>query len=614
MSPRDGAAQTSDQAANDNPNAIELKAAEVAGDSDEDTVHPLSQKLFDNVPFLQEVPVLGVVLKAYSPRLVSSVCLERTFAKGLANGFMNLSIQPMIIQHFKISGSMCQRIAPLYPLGWSVNSFFTVMTDTLALLGYTKRWYCVLFTLAGGVCALLYARLPAAPTSERGAGTFLFLTAVFLANVDTSSSSLYGRSIRSRPTSGPAMVRWAMVADILGTVIASFIQGPLSDNEMPYIGAYIASGILFCLTLLFIFNTFGEPTNRACRVEEAKAKFLAERQEKQGTERHSFEPDDTHEAALTNNEPSNELEGEEEEFVEPKVASVLWGAVEMNPESVTRCWLMVIYCCVLMAAVVTTTTVVILGSTWDVLYMSIAVTVAMCAAAFLTLPTAVAKTITFVLLKNTVYIYLPGVLKTFYLAKPACLPDGPHFSFTFFNIMNGVVGNLSGVIGVTLLAHYLQGFSYRGIMSASALVIPVISLFDLILTKRWNMFIGIPDHAMFVVGNTILFETVNTLLNTPTMLLMSRLAARGSESLSLAVLAGVANLGQSLSAAYGHVLIETLWPIATSGTCEYTNAPWLVIAGHIATPALLLPLAFLLLPSAQLSATLDENGNEVKSK
>jgi hypothetical protein len=174
-------------------------------------VHPLSQKLFNAAPFLEYVPLLGPILKAYSPRLVAAICVERLFVKGVCHGLMRRSIQPMLTGRYGLSGAMYQRLSSLYELGWSVNSFFTAIADTFAIFGYTKRWYCVFCTLGGGVFALLYALLPAKESSAKPAAAFVFLTALFLANVDTFAQAIYSRRIRRNPAS-----RAALVSSVLG--------------------------------------------------------------------------------------------------------------------------------------------------------------------------------------------------------------------------------------------------------------------------------------------------------------------------------------------------------------------------------------------------------------
>jgi folate/biopterin transporter len=520
----------------------------------------------------------------------------------------------MLTGRYGLSGAMYQRLSSLYELGWSVNSFFTAIADTFAIFGYTKRWYCVFCTLGGGVFALLYALLPAKKSSGTPAAAFMFLTALFLVNVDTFAQAIYSRRIRRNPASGASLVSWAWSASKVGGMIGAAVQGPLSDHNITQVGVYIAAGVLFLLSFLFIFNVFGEQPNRVARVEDAKTDYIAKKRKEQAARQNAQQNSSQHnhvfEAALMSCEPVEE--DDLEDFVEPKVTSVLRGAIEINLEMVTHNWLMISYCCLMTAAVVVTAVVTILGTHWDMLYACVVVSVVICAAAFFTLPLVVAKTAVFTYLFSVLYLQLPGVLNTFYVAKPACLPNGPHFSYTFYTLMNGVVGNVGCILAVIFFAHCCQNMSYRAIMGAAGILIPIVSMFDLIMVERWNIYIGIPDQVIYIFGDAIIFDTVDFLLRMPTFLLMSRVAPRGSEAMVLALLDAVSHLGLSTSSAIGYLLLETIWPVKTKKKCDYHNAPWLIIAGHIVAPMFITPLAFLLLPSSRVSATLNEKGKEIE--
>jgi hypothetical protein len=258
----------------------------------------------------------------------------------------------------------------------------------------------------------------------------------------------------------------------------------------------------------------------------------------------------------------------------------------------------IVYCCVMTAAATAT----FLGTRWQLLYTCMAVTFVVCGAAFITLPLVVAKTATFLYFNCVCNVSLPGVIATFYVAKPACLPNGPHFSFTFYNVISGVAGNACGTLGVALLARCCQNCSYRAIMGSSASIIPLISVFDLIIVKRRSTYIGIPDNAMYILGDGVIYETVDLLLFVRTVLLLSRVAPRRAESAVLTLLSSIIRFGSSTSSTIGYLLLQAIWPVVTFGKCDYHNAPWLIVACHIVAPLLIIPLAFVLLPSAHASA------------
>jgi hypothetical protein len=126
-------------------------------------------------------------------------------------------------------------------------------------------------------------------------------------------------------------------------------------------------------------------------------------------------------------------------------------------------------------------------------------------------------------------------------------------------------------------------------MSLTATLLTLASTFDLIILKRWNLTTGITDHAVYIFGDAIFYEECNIMLNMTTMMLMRRISPHGSESMMFALLANIYHFGSSTSSAIGYLLMDTIWPMVTKGTCDYHNARWLVIASHIMSPAFIPP-------------------------
>jgi hypothetical protein len=48
------------------------------------------------------------------------------------------------------------------------------------------------------------------------------------------------------------------------------------------------------------------------------------------------------------------------------------------------------------------------------------------------------------------YININNALSYYYLADGGCVKDGPHFSATYFTTINGVVGAIAGMAGVSI--------------------------------------------------------------------------------------------------------------------------------------------------------------------
>ncbi|KPA86651.1 biopterin transporter putative (BT1) [Leptomonas pyrrhocoris] len=602
-------------------------------------VHPVSARVLRVAPFLGYIPIFNITIRSFHPKFVFAICAQRLFEMGLANGLMRLSIQPMLTGRYGLTGTMYQRLSTLYTLGWAINAFITVVADTLAFCGYTKRWYSVVSAVGGGVFALLYALLPANESSAKPAAAFMFVTALFMSNIDVFAVALYSEQIRRRPSAGPALVSWMWGTAKVGIMISNVVQGPLSDSGLTHIGVYITSAIMFLSSMLFIFNLMEERRNSVARNEDARIEFLQHAAELASPDAKAPGEKDEKGGRLevsgcVDAEDNGIIEGENDDgdgaqlqqqqqqqqtaavlpkgFTPPHVDSYLCGVIEVNRDIITRQWKMAVFCLILTLGVVVNAVVNILGSRWDVLYSAAVVAVVVCGSAFFTLPLTISKAVVFMYFNSILYLNLPGVLNTFYVAKPSCLPDGPHFSYTFYNCMNGILGNIASLAGAAAFTHLCPKRSYRFVMSLSAILLPLASMTDLIIVKRWNTHIGIPDHAMYIFGDAIILDLVEMLLNMPTMMLMCRIAPRGSESMVFALLASIYHLSTSTSSAIGYILMDTIWPVVTKGECDYHNAPWLLIAGHIVAPIFIFPLAYMLLPASRICDNIDQSGKKVK--
>ncbi|CAJ1016932.1 putative BT1 family [Leishmania utingensis] len=137
------------------------------------------------------------------------------------------------------------------------------------------------------------------------------------------------------------------------------------------------------------------------------------------------------------------------------------------------------------------------------------------------------------------------------------------------------------------------------------------SVFDIILAQRWSLYIGTPEHAMYLLGDAIVYEVSYYLAWMPTVVLLSRICPRGTESMVYALVADFGNLGASLSNTVGSLLIEFKWPTTTKGTGGFSNVPMLLLVGHILLPMLIVPLSFVLVPAARICDDMDVNGNTI---
>ncbi|GET86458.1 folate/biopterin transporter, putative [Leishmania tarentolae] len=628
-------------------------------------IHPDAASLFAKCPWTRQVPIFSEAAEGYGPKVVVSLAMCYFLCKGIADHIIILSRQPMFMSRFGIDGQRYQRLAGISMMGWSIKAFTAMLCDGFAFLGYTKRWYMFISCVGGAVFALLFGLLPAKPSSADVAAAFVFLSTYGKANVDILSQGHYSRLMRQNPQPGPALVSWIWVFIMAGAIVAAAVQGPLSDQGKQQVGVFISAALQLVTCVFFLFNWYGEKKNRVER--RADAALLYEEMQKERVKLGLLPAKDNsglsggkgnvkvpanearngaavdqkcshQENVVSDEEGMQELvqrqrealeeeirsdalvqgEDEDEELADeayvpyevPHPVPCLFGLFEMNKEVIIRNWKVFVYSVVMTCAVVAMTCGSILADTLGLLIICVVISTICCATSFWAMPLVIAKANIFGFLQKTVYLQLPGALDSFYLADAECLPDGPKFSYTFYNTVGAVIGNIGGLVGVTAFNYIFSKHSYRLTFCITTIVQIIASVFDIIMVKRWNLYIGIPDHAMYIWGYTVVGEVVYMLALMPPVVLLSRLCPRGSESVVYALMAGFSNLGHTTSSSIGAIIMEYGWGITTTPPCNFDNVPWLLLVGHMLLPLLVLPLT-LLLPRARICDDLDIDGKAI---
>lgn len=617
-------------------------------------VHPGARRLYAKLPFMQHIPIFSEAATSYGPGCIGSLGICYLLCKGIANSIIGYAKQPLFMNRYGLSGLRYQRLSSITSMGWSIKAFTAMLCDAFAAFGYTKRWYMFASCLLGGVFALILGLLPAKESSANTACAFIFLTAFSKANVDILSEGLYSRLMRRRPKAGAALVSWIWWFIMVGAIIAAAIQGPLSDSSMVQVGIFIAAGLQAVCALIFFFNLYEERTNRVERWEDAlaleaemraelgmdvaaeQARLRAQVQlahkspcststevepitmpmkdvaphEGQRLEVSGALVAELGDAAEQDDEDLQSLEAAARARVGEPITCLL-GVFEVNRDVFGRNWRIFAYSVIMTCAVVAMTCGNILADTLGLLILCVIVSVVCCAASFWALPLVIAKANVFGYLQMVFYLQLPGALDSFYLADEECLPGGPHFSYTFYNTVSALIGNVGGLAGITVFNYIFSKHSYRLTLVVTTTVQILASVFDIIMVKRWNIAIGIPDRAMYIMGDAVVFQVCYYLTWMPVVILLSRLCPRGSESMVYALMAGFANLGETMATSIGSLIMEYAWGIVTTPPCDFSNVPMLLLVGHILAPILIIPLS-LLLPAARVCDDINVDGEAAK--
>ncbi|KAI5063221.1 hypothetical protein GOP47_0021768 [Adiantum capillus-veneris] len=133
---------------------------------------------------------------------------------------------------------------------------------------------------------------------------------------------------------------------------------------------------------------------------------------------------------------------------------------------------------------------------------------------------------------------------------------GPGFSEQFIGLVGGI-GYLAMFVGVGLYNCWFRLYTLRTMFLWPQVAYVLMGLSDTIIVKRWNLKMGIPDHA-FVIGDETLTDVIGRLQLIPFMVLSARLCPPGVEGTVFAFLMSVSNFGATCASWNGAFLLHQL--------------------------------------------------------
>lgn len=212
----------------------------------------------------------------------------------------------------------------------------------------------------------------------------------------------------------------------------------------------------------------------------------------------------------------------------------------------------------------------------------------------------IARINTFFVLQSTLSIGINGATFYFYTDKPEQFPEGPHFSTWFFTTTLGLVSAGMSLFGLATYNRYMKGWTYRGLLLFCNIVATLLSLLDVVMYTRLNLWLGIPDVA-FVLGSSVSTVVIRQWQWMPGMVIMSQLCPTGMEATMFALLAGCSNIGNTIGDYAGAYVLEAFHVHPTGAAGEGAQFENLWKASVIATllPAITILMIPYMIPQAK---------------
>lgn len=223
-----------------------------------------------------------------------------------------------------------------------------------------------------------------------------------------------------------------------------------------------------------------------------------------------------------------------------------------------------------------------------------------------------------------------SALSYFYTASEQCLPDGPHFSYTYYITVTGIVSSVVSFLAVILYQATISSWRFRPafmftivagvsingihlcirfqyiILTYCPLYQSISTIIDVIIIQRWNVKFGINDKLFFFLGNAVFESLVGILLGLPMSAIFAKISPPGMESAVFAYVVGIQNFSNMLSGLLGSGIIQWSGMVTVGDNCNFDALSQLIVLWKILIPILVgIPATFLVPNKLQTEPLID---------
>lgn len=427
-------------------------------------------------------------------QLLALLVCAQHVTKGFVNAFVNAA-WPYIMRQYAVPAPQMSVYQGVTRLPWALKPAIGVLSDAVPICGYSKIPYMAM-TAFGGVTALLFLSMWQTDLSLSSYVMLIFGLALYVSTTDLLSEAVYARALRSKPAHGPCLLSFVWGGMIVAGMAATLASGSIISYMSPWA---LYSAAIWPSAIIFVpvcQNWMEDP-----KLSPAEVAVQQERLWQQG-------------------------------------------------EAVYLAFLM------LGATLILTWSGMHLDTHTNAL-VSLFVMVVVLFAFSVALNPIIAKVNAFSLIQTCLSLSLGGASFYFAMDGEKEFPDGPHFTVQFYNIVLPMVGSVCTLLGIWIYNKQASQWSYQKMYVVGNLIITVTFFLDIIFYLRLNKKLGLSDH-IFVLGSSSIQSVLTEWLWMPSVVLLSQLCPKGMEAIMYANLAGCHNLGSTIAANLGAVMLEWL--------------------------------------------------------
>lgn len=482
--------------------------------------------------------------QTFGYRLLLLLFTIQHLLKGFVFTFSQRAV-PYLYEAYGVPAPQAQVFNGVVQLPWAMKPIVGLLSDILPIFGYNKAPYMVITSVLGiaALCCLGASSTLGLPITV--AVLCLFFRTMQTTTCDLLTEAKYSEQIKLHPVHGPDLLAFVWFGMQFWDLIAVAASGVaiwfLGWRLMLGICAIPAAALLLPLLSGYM---------QECRVTA---------EEKAATRRRFYEQQE-------------------------------------------MCWL-----CLMMFAstVLLAVTGIVVNNRLANALIALAVAVVVLTCFSVTLSPVIAKFNAFAFIQSACMISTSAAAFRFFTDTPeqypatATSPGGPHFSAFFYNSVVGTVGSACSLIGIWTYKRYMSTWKYRSLLVFTNLVYSVLSALDLLVYSRKNIQYGIPD-TVFVLSSAAMESVIGQWMWMPQVVVLSYMCPKGMEATMFALLAGCHNLGGTIAANVGALVLEQLnvHPSGAVAETETFDNLWVAAMIGMSLPLFCICTLYWLIPDA----------------
>lgn len=507
---------------------------------------PDSKPLQVRGPLAQGTAWLRELTAEFGFPLIGMLFFSQHVTKGFVKDFTGAAGQ-YILEAYHVPASHMGVYAGVMSLPWALKPAIGMVSDYFPVNGYSKAPY-ILFSSIVGSLALFALGWFRTQLPVTAVVFLCFCCQYQFSTVDLLTEAQYARALKGKPESGPNLISFVWGGMTVASIMAIVCSGWMLSHGTPW-ALYTVGAVP---AAFIIIPTLGN--------------WLQE--EKQTTE---------------------EVEQQRSSIRNQQEACVL--------------------CAVMLCSTLTLSWSGMVLSTKANALVSLGVLLVVLGAFSVLLNPIIAKVNAFGLIQTALALGVGGASFYFCMDDEKAFPTGPHFSVQFFSMVLPLVGSVCSIIGIYTYNKYGTEVTYTRMYVMGNLILCIVSLLDVVFYLRINRRWGISDH-IFVLGSSSVQTVIGSWLWMPGVIIMSQLCPKGMEAIMYALLAGCHNLGGTISANFGALLLEEL-VVTPNGSADETakfDNLWIVAVIGCVLPTLTIGLVPWFIPAKKQTEALLPEG------